>query len=1378
MAQRTQTSPVDSGERERGGDADSRGGNAEGFRQLLAIHREARRRNEPALVVVHTPWGGGVDAVLKEWRRHLLGERESLFEAVCRPGGGTYAPLRDVVSRYVHSLDALGMVDEEVRSLVGHVSGVLGLPALPGVWEPPPRPRPEAGGQLQFFEHLGRLFLALGERLPAALLFQDVHRADSATRVAMQYLCDSVFSDALSRFAPSGLTRPRFAGTVVLTGTDAALVDLDLRRLLDGRPDVHLLGIQTAEESAFRRALNDDAVVARLMRATGGSLEALRELVDTLPARAEELFMRRLAPLQPAERAVLEALAVLGRPARPDFLLRVAGVAGDAPSLSALAELRLINRQVTRGELLIDFPTVDVRLGLYDTISASRRADLHARIAEYLEERSRLGEAVDLEVIAQHYLYSNVGPKAVEHALEAAERLHISYAFQRAAEILHALHAMELDTEARRTVLERLVEVHVAMGNNEDALRFNEERLSVAPRETRPAIQRRHGEILTEIGSYDAALERFEAAERVLGEWVDGDDPIGALEALRLCASRSEAFYGKGEYDRATTEAESGLEGLAAKPDEAAERVAIRLANTLGKVHLFLGNHEQALEVFRRNHRTARERGWPDEEVRALFNQGTIALQQRRHEDAERIFQDCIAFGDATANPLTRAFCLLNLAVAYHKTLRYAEAVDAYLHGLSTFRQSGNELQYAVTAMNLGALYETIGDRDRARGLLQESIEVSTRRDIKYFRGRAFHILGLVELGAERWHEAQQVLSRAQDVLGRTGTQTFRDRIRIAEARAAHGLGNRSQRDRILKELHCDGDDQDAREVRTERDLYHGLFLLEDGRLDEACRCLGDALATAEELNIHEHVWKTRLHLAQACMALGDLRRARALLQAAADLIDHIGQQLPEPLQGFYRDAPDRAAVRDALARLERGPTASPDTPEAPDGSVVAPDWRDRYGMIIGEDERLHQLFRIVERVADSESTILILGESGTGKELVAEAIHRRSPRRPGPFIKVNCAAFVETLLLSELFGHERGAFTGAQARKVGRFEAAEGGTLFLDEIGDISANTQVALLRVLQERTFERVGSSTSMQADVRIVCATNRNLEEMVRAGSFRLDLYYRLKGVVLELPPLRDRRRDIPLLVEHFAGRLLRDGQRPRRFSRDAMAFLVRYSWPGNIRELENFLSSMLLFVDGEVVELRHILQFRDFFADGGFLDEDPPWIGQLPETLPASPAAADAPRAGTESVSRRRAVPRETRLEQAADRLPGAVADRGAPSGPAPDEVSEHAGHVPSNGAAQSGQSHNHSGPALDEDSADGASAEERIASWALDTGVGLPGLKKRLEAALIREALLQAQGNVTQAAKLLDMKRPRLSQLINGDPELEKLKRELSSGGSG
>lgn len=224
---------------------------------------------------------------------------------------------------------------------------------------------------------------------------------------------------------------------------------------------------------------------------------------------------------------------------------------------------------------------------------------------------------------------------------------------------------------------------------------------------------------------------------------------------------------------------------------------------------------------------------------------------------------------------------------------------------------------------------------------------------------------------------------------------------------------------------------------------------------------------------------------------------------------------------------------------------------------------------VISKSPRMLSIFELIGNIADTNTTVLIEGETGTGKEQIARAIHLASLRKDAPLVAVNCAALPETLLESELFGHEKGAFTGAVSRRIGRFEAAHGGTLFLDEVGDIPPTMQAKLLRVLQERRFERVGGIESVEVDVRVIAATNKSLRDLVESGDFREDLYYRLNVVRIELPPLRERSEDIPLLVGHFAARYARPGEAPKEVEPDAMESLLKHQWSGNVRELENVI-----------------------------------------------------------------------------------------------------------------------------------------------------------------------------------------------------------------
>jgi DNA-binding NtrC family response regulator/predicted TIM-barrel enzyme len=253
------------------------------------------------------------------------------------------------------------------------------------------------------------------------------------------------------------------------------------------------------------------------------------------------------------------------------------------------------------------------------------------------------------------------------------------------------------------------------------------------------------------------------------------------------------------------------------------------------------------------------------------------------------------------------------------------------------------------------------------------------------------------------------------------------------------------------------------------------------------------------------------------------------------------------------------------------------------------------FDEIVGQSRVMQELYNIVRKVADEKINILVYGESGTGKELVTRAIHYNSKRRNGPFIKVNCAALPENLLESELFGHEKGAFTGALQQRLGRFELAHKGTLFLDEIGEMSLMTQAKLLRVIQQQEFERVGGSKTIQVDTRIICATNRDLLEMVKRGQFREDLYYRLNVVSIYTPSLRQHKEDIPLLVNHFLDKTNEKFNRQvKRITPDALECLIKYDWPGNVRELQNVIERAVILCEGKIITLldlpQHIRQYK--------------------------------------------------------------------------------------------------------------------------------------------------------------------------------------------
>ncbi len=309
--------------------------------------------------------------------------------------------------------------------------------------------------------------------------------------------------------------------------------------------------------------------------------------------------------------------------------------------------------------------------------------------------------------------------------------------------------------------------------------------------------------------------------------------------------------------------------------------------------------------------------------------------------------------------------------------------------------------------------------------------------------------------------------------------------------------------------------------------------------------------------------------------------------------------------------------------------------------------------VLVGRSGGLRQVRHLIEQVADSEASVLILGESGTGKEVVARSLHHLSSRKDKPFVPVNCGAIPGELLESELFGHEKGAFTGALTTRQGRFEIAQGGTLFLDEIGDMPMPMQVKLLRVLQERSFERVGSNKTIYADVRIIAATHRNLEDNIRDGSFREDLYYRLNVFPIDMPPLRERSEDIALLINELIARLERDGRGSVRLTPAAIASLSQYPWPGNVRELANLIERLVIMFPMGVVDYRDLPE--KFQIEGIDAAEDVPLPEIEPESEPVSgvETAFVLPREGID-LKDHLAELEQSFIQQALDDAEGVVA----------------------------------------------------------------------------------------------------------------------------
>ncbi len=742
-----------------------------------------------------------------------------------------------------------------------------------------------------------------------------------------------------------------------------------------------------------------------------------------------------------------------------------------------------------------------------------------------------------------------------------------------------------------------------------------------------------------------------------------------ASQRAQVAVHLAELYYDVADYDKAKQHAEFALQQAA--------RNAIVLAarNVLGKLLLARGAWTEAEAHFAADGSAATCAGELQAELRAHLNRAIAIMQcgdlRRAHNLLVTVLDDARIAGERRAE----AMALANLGTVTTLMHDYAKGLDYWQRAIDAMRDVGDRLRLSSLIMNLAELRLRLGMIDEAEQALRFARQACGGLPDSRVMLASF-VTAKIRLAQGHSLQAAAEIESALSAASRSGNgakvnECYRLMVRI-------GLedGDVTRASAALDK---------ARQTATGPDATADIAVLEailrrtEGRDFEpaAHRALQLASdATDAELRRQAHVLSHH-----AADLAHDDQGAQRHLDAALKLRDSMASSLAEPIRQRYLTRPDLRELAQLEAR--RDTSSNPSTaPGRGETSELSPQSQTTQlgPRMVGNSTGMRSLFAAIRKVGPTDATVLIQGESGTGKELVAEALHEASERRSGPLVKVNCAALVETLLLSELFGHEKGAFTGASMRRQGRFEHADGGTLFLDEIGDISPRTQVALLRVLQDQSFERVGGTTTLHTDVRIICATNRDLAAMVAAGEFREDLYYRLAGVTLEVPALRRRRDDLPLLAQSLLQRFgTQQGLEVKGLSAQANHALAQYDWPGNVRELENALRAAALFTEGPTIELQDL----------------------------------------TNNVASL------NHLEQLA-------------SIPAPQP--------------------NGNGPPEPEAPADRSATDVVYAE--VKSGVGLPEMKRELERACIVLALEEAEGNITRAAEMLGMKRPRLSQLVN------------------
>ena len=1011
------------------------------------------------------------------------------------------------------------------------------------------------------------------------------------------------------------------------------------------------------ERQRWFAGLTSDAR-ARISERGFGALEAWWNAVRTLTP-SESIA------LSPAAEEAHALLRLAGRGLRAAHLLRL-GLATDA--IDELERAAVIHRD---GEWVSVRPESEAAESAPDP----RRADMVARLllSAFADDPWSCARAAELELAAGAIDSADAAAARVTQlADDAAVRREL---VGRWAKVVEA----HPDVQARAKLQVAAAERALSSGCAEEAFGWAKAAASASVDARTALLYGRAAIAYGDLVTAELVLERARGAAEELTPSYD--------------VELAEVAYRRGDVDAAFTRASAVL---AQSP---APVVRLQARNTLGKLLLAQSRWEEAEAHFAEDALAASAAHEKTAALRADVNRGIAMLSRGRLEEARSAFEAVLHEGERLGDAQACAFALDNLTVVAIVRHEYGQALELAERTFALRRTLGDRLTTAATVINITELRRKLGLFDHA----EHSVAFGRRS---------------LTVGMPKVHAARFGILRARIALDRgNGTEAEREIARLLpEADALGHLEDRGIVQRLAARVALeDGDVGRARawldraeaqaatdEARAEVALVSAQLARAEGRPDTTLA--RDAVRLARIAHDEELTRQAHVLAAEVLRSEGDDTGARQHVDQAAALRDRVAQSLVGDVRAAFLARRDVTAIDRVRAALHAPPASEPividdaidELPrtQRSHSNRPAPPRRE----LVGDDPTIRGLHLAVRKVARTDSTVLIRGESGTGKELVAEAVHRASDRASGPFVAVNCAALVETLLLSELFGHEKGAFTGAVARRRGRFEMAEGGTLFLDEIGDISARTQVALLRVLQEKTFERVGGTAPIRGNVRVICATHRDLKAMVERGEFREDLYYRLRGITLEIPPLRARMGDLPRIAAHLLERVAFErGEAPKHLSADAVELLARHRWPGNVRELENALRAASLFAEGDQISVPDL---ADNVEDLKAL--------RAPRSAPPPALSIPAPAATGSDVQ---------------------VADDEIPN--------DESGDLPAGEA--------------------GATA---VAYACVRQGaVSLADLKRQIERDCIARALAETRGNITRAAALLGMKRPRLSQLV-------------------
>ncbi|MDP1916721.1 MAG: sigma 54-interacting transcriptional regulator [Myxococcales bacterium] len=1094
--------------------------------------------------------------------------------------------------------------------------------------------------RLALYDAASELVTLSGRSTPVFIL-PDLEEADRASLELMRYL-----------LAVVSTPESKAGGLFVLSFRDSEALPEPLAEVV-ARISGRTLALSGFDLDGIRSFLARADVAQKLLDVTGGNPEALGELLER-PVSAADFFLRRVERLPESQRAVLDVLAVSPEALSVDMLAETMGaeVAPTAAVLDTLKRERLATARVVEGRALWRFGRDPEKHAYRTTLAEAKVTSTARRLGMVLAVHGSLLPAAEL-------LLETAPADAVDVALEAAAMLVRQGALEDAS-LLYSRVLPLADVATRATLTADWAKVLAALGESTSAARRSLEAARLGDDAARPARVLDAAKLLLKNGK----LSRAKVVLDVLAKAPTADSNVRAAQAEL-------ALLG-GDAKDAAARCQRWLE------TNPADARALPFRNVLGKALLVQGLATEALAVFEQNADAADGLSDAKEAALARLNEGVAAYKKGDRSRA-------IACWEAvpSADRRVAAVAHANLGSLYAEAGDFELALDHLSRALQSFSRFSQGRDVVMAASNLARLNHFLGDFERATELSEHALARAKALKEPYLEASAQLTLGAVLLDQRHLPEAVRRLDEARAGFERVGNDGFAALAAALKARAHLAQSERAQAEVELNRRCVEKGVAQQQASMLEVELTRGELCLVLNDLHGASRAASRAREALLDRPDLEGPVRTYFLMGRLRLAAQDTAGAQAEFQRANRLLEELMQRVPPVRRTAFLSIARRAEVLAAIEPELRLPRAM--------ASLAQRVPIDREYGLVGRSQSLQRITKQIEPIGRSSATVLVRGESGTGKELLAEALHNLSPRRHMPLVKVNCGAMVEELLLSELFGHEKGAFTGAIKERKGRFEMADGGTIFLDEIGDISPKAQVALLRVLQEREFERVGGNRTLKVDVRVICATNRDLEVLIGQGRFRADLYYRLKGVMLELPPLRDRLEDLPTLVQHFLEEVASEkGEPALRLSEESQALLARYSWPGNVRELENVIRSAAIFAEGAIVTpeaFSHVSELRALMGD-----------------LPATRQASAEPKAVT----------------------PVAVAPLAAvvPSGPVD------------------------------------------FYELARARGISLKDLRQEIEAQCIERALGEAKGNISEAARLLKMKRSRLSQIVNADPNLK------------